>query len=345
MPKIVPGTIEATLDSSESEALRFSSQFHDEIERSLTSPRTTTEFEMLMEALSPKEMSWLNEPVPNIAMQEYSPAVCLVSGGIDSTILYRRMLRMFRNVRAVFVNFGQDGYYAERAVLKALHIPYIEVNCTDLNYDKRASGWGHILPARNLVALEAAATYGDVGSVIGIGATSGEIPESGGDKSRTFLKLATAYLKRRAGIYGIMTLGGQTKVQWIKTALAEKWVTEVDLLRTITCYTPTVYDSEGSVGGPIKIRYQHCGKCQACLNRFIALRLGLGDDYRRTIELNFAKQPLIAAIQAVDKYKRVMREELNGIHDHGYGLDRIRETLSIIDPDALFKRGINRAFD
>jgi 7-cyano-7-deazaguanine synthase in queuosine biosynthesis len=280
-------------------------------------------WETFAEAVSAKEYPDVPPRVTG-SIGNMFEAVVLVSGGMDSTIAYRRATQMHNQVRGLYVDFGMENNLGEMQALDNLGTNYAVVQL-DLGYAGRSIEWRHILPARNLVMLEQAAILGGQDTTIWLGAVAGEIPDTGGDKSVKFLQLAFDSLIAHYRIRGIQTLSEMYKANWAKWWFDTQSDPET-LLETVGCYEV-----------PDGI---HCGTCQACLRRFIALSLA---GYNRIDILdNYRVDPLggFGAREAIAKYTTIMPRELDGIEDYGYRMTRIRQTLTVLAPHELEKRSI-----
>lgn len=246
--------------------------------------------------------------------------VVLVSGGQDSTVAYRIAQQGGKQVLPVYVDFAEKYQKAELHVLAALGIPYSYHSC-DVGYAQRDPRWAHIMPARNLLALEIAARAGGKGATLWLGVVAGEYPERGGDKSAKFLELATRVFAQMYGTREIRTLSDRTKAEW-----AYWWrTTQPDantLLGTVTCYAAAD---------------RHCGRCQACLRRYCALALAgypLED-----VLASYAQSPLSGASTALKKYRQAYRLEMLTPGATKYGSRRAWQDLTVLDPEFLVQQG------
>lgn len=242
-------------------------------------------------------------------------SVVLVSGGQDSTVAYRRAVQDGGEVLAVYVDFGESYQAAEMTALDRLNIPYTAVTMA-ISYRHRDPEWRHILPARNLLALQVAAKLGGEGARLWLGAVAGEIPATGGDKSKKFLELAGQVFNAQYGCDPkVYTLHEGTKADW-----AYWWrLTQPDqetLLKTVTCY---------------HMADRHCGSCQACLRRYCALILAGYD--KEAVLATYKVDPLVGASAAVDKYKKAFRQELLHPGSTRYDGRRAWQDLTVIEPD------------
>lgn len=207
-----------------------------------------------------------------------SRPLVLVTGGLDSTIAYLRLEKDKRNPVGLYVDFGQPYREAEIAVLRELHIGYAEHR---ILLGPRDDAWRHIIPGRNMLALLSASEIAQPGTPIYFSVVHGENPKTGGDKSNRFVRLMRELLPNP-----IQTMTAYTKSEWVGLALREGIDPQV-LLHTYSCF-------EGEVGW-------QCGRCQACLRRFIAFA---NNDLSKEALWNYRVHPLEGCIDAIQKIGR-----------------------------------------
>ena len=235
--------------------------------------------------------------------------VILVSGGQDSTITYNLLLDInlgdSSRFKSIYVDLGQEYVEQEKKALDKLGIKY-EV----IKYDiSKLPKWKHILPARNLILLSIAEQFVDDGGKIHFGVVDGESENDKGDKSELFFKLFEEYIARTKQKYiTIETMKGKTKNDWLKEYI--DFAKDESILDTITCFA----------GGE-----KHCGKCQACVRKWIAMRyceLPTNDMF----EIN----PYEGGKEYIDKYKRVMTLALENKNFTHYSKKRCEQDLKVI---------------
>lgn len=248
---------------------------------------------------------------PKIDLAFKEEVTVLTTGGLDSTIAYHLV---GKKPQALYIDFGQSYRNAELDALKHIGIdPWILQASNP--FENINSDWKHIYPGRNLYALLSAAEYTRPGGVIWFGSTYGEMPKKGGDKSEKFLKIIRQILAKYYGGIQVKTMAKHTKGEWVKLAL-KKGVKEDILLSTYSCFT-------GEIG-------YHCGRCQACLRRFLGLRWG--GLPKAAILWNYRLDPSIHAVEALDKYRKIFLQEYNEPGSTKYGHRRAIQDLSVLEP-------------
>lgn len=238
--------------------------------------------------------------------------VILVSGGADSSIMWW-LNRNEPNKLGLYVDLGHTYVDKELNALQMFNIPFSVVK-HPLKFD---GDWKHIIPTRNFVLIAEAAEYVQDGGEIWVGAVSGESSPDKGDKSDLFFDLVEQLIYNTTGkTVTIRTLKDKTKNDWLKQYLNE--TNDLKILNTITCF-------DGTTEKP-------CGKCQACLRKWISL-LYCGIDTNGFFEVN----PYFGGNEYVQKYKNKMRECLaTGIFEH-YTKDRCEQDLKVIED---YERGL-----
>lgn len=189
--------------------------------------------------------------------------VVLYSGGVDSTILLDL-------VRRTLVRFGDDVV----PIYFDLHTPYSEVEKQRLDpsvrIDDRLAWLGtseesspiHIVSLRNIFMILLAAT---IGSKVYFGQLH-TMSESTSDGDQLFVSLTSLLLQKIASdprhgiVYPevITPLSNLSKPQCVRRYLASGGDPNA-LLRSFSCFRP--------VGNT------PCGECNACVNRYVALKL------------------------------------------------------------------------
>ncbi len=193
-------------------------------------------------------------------------ALCLVSGGIDSTYLLRRLVQRKYRVYPLFINYGHKACKVERAVVTKI--------CEDLDISFQeldVSGMGKIpsgltdsnvspiedpyFPGRNLILLSLACSYAVSHkiSVVTMGLTAGT---DFADQSLEFIKMATQVIIQALGrkITILTPLIGLNKLEVIRSA--KKF--NIKISDTYSCY----------VGNK-----DPCNKCLSCKERIQLLNL------------------------------------------------------------------------
>lgn len=254
--------------------------------------------------------------------------VVLTSGGLDSTITYRiakdqaRREDRLLGFRTLYCDFGQPYAPKELQTLAALGIcgpTHIVKIFGDMKHAlNEYGGWKHIIPGRNFLALATAATLLLPNDIhphrerrIWFSPVQGEMPKTGGDKSFKFLDLASEAIAHWYGgpVMILTPLASGTKADWIHWWLSQGLPVET-LRRTVTCFSHEM---------------GHCGKCQACLRRYVAFAYNNIDTSN-----DYIVHPLIGARQYIDKYRTLMQTALDNKDFTKYSRGRCEQTLSII---------------
>ncbi len=241
--------------------------------------------------------------------EENSEVAVLVTGGLDSTTLYFRALEMHkgRRIVPVYVYIGQPYFKKEIEAIQKLGIP-VHVDNQKLDFGEQ-SYWKHIIPGRNLYFLSLTAEHMEGGTIL-FGATEGEIPEQGGDKSEVFLRLVNQLF---AQLPYPVTVEAPLRSE-TKTDLVKWWVKQgkVEQLRqTISCFTG-------------ETRTGHCGSCQACLRKYLAfLNNGL------VLEVD-SPDIRVSCAEYIAKYKDLMPKVLKTRDFSHYSRRRCLQDLRAI---------------
>jgi 7-cyano-7-deazaguanine synthase in queuosine biosynthesis len=216
-------------------------------------------FVAVRESLIPKE----NTELLNIIdpkYESYKPRVLLpFSGGLDSYIAYTRAVDNDYDVIAYAVKLNTP--YAEREMkaIDLLGVPHIMLDHSGWprRWEPYKTRWQHILPLRNLLIITAIAEAdGGLPAEIWLGATAGEIPEVGGDKSVRFFETADRILRTMPVRHTLkFPLSNETKTELVAWWIA-KGKDPDELRKTVTCQTGTLVP---------------CGECHACFNRWVAM--------------------------------------------------------------------------
>jgi 7-cyano-7-deazaguanine synthase in queuosine biosynthesis len=256
--------------------------------------------------------------------------IVLMSGGIDSTIAYYMMVQQYgaNHVGGLFLDIGQPYAKKEMAALEALKVEPLYVfmfsEMFDLENMKIAHpfvDWKHIIPLRNWLFIEMGACYAS--DAVAFSVLRGEQPETGGDKSKKFTNIMRQHLRADYGLELLMPLFNMTKadaIHWfleVCTINDRAW-RESQLQSTVTCFA-----ADAAAPG-------HCGKCQACLRRYIAGKVA-------GIDFKFNKRPDSAGMIYIEKYVRLMTEALRKRDFSRYDERRCRQFLSVLLPKDEFE--------
>lgn len=190
----------------------------------------------------------------------------LFTGGLDSTILALQN----PDAQLAYVKTGHKYQLEELHSIKRISDRLdrdVKIFCGALIGTLEKPD-GHI-PHRNLCLLTTVAAFTECDTLI-LGNVKGE---SSPDKSRRFIKATQKALSnsehRRIKIS--TPLRSRTKIEWINLLLKKGDHRDL-LLSTMSCYSP-----EDGI---------HCGKCQACFRRWVALSAN-------SVTETYATDPLI----------------------------------------------------
>jgi 7-cyano-7-deazaguanine synthase in queuosine biosynthesis len=250
--------------------------------------------------------------------------VVLFSGGMDSFIAYRQAKANGDDVWAVTVAFNTPYVNKELAACSELvqdddHI-IVDLRCLDVEH--RRSEWSHIIPLRNLICIEAGAEFVECDGYVWLSSLRGELR---GDKSLGFMRAAA---DRVLDVYNVHTpFENMTKADTALMYVTEKLGPREQLLETVTCFS-------GS--------NKHCGKCRACLRRFLALRWAgyTWDEMLPTYDVH----PLVGAAAEVARYREVMGRAMAKRDFSYYDIVRCVQDLTVIgfpDNNAAVDEDIN----
>lgn len=239
-----------------------------------------------------------------------------MTGGMDSTTLWRMLEEAGSPYRMVYVEMGQPYAAAERAAIRAVtgRDPDEVVTLGDLGFVRHH----HILAGRNAILLWELARLlcerdGGGWGELWFGNLAGESPVAGGDKSRRFFNDMQALLTLEGYDARIVTpLLGLTKTDEVCYWRARGEI--ATLKKTRSCFS-----SEG---------VEQCGRCQACFLKWAAFTAA-GEDCSDCFPAGtqFAEH--------VAKYRRVLGEALSRSDFSHYSPGRIIQTLSAI---AMYER-------
>lgn len=188
-----------------------------------------------------------------------------VSGGLDSVTAWEVATRAkSAEVRAFYVQLNTPYAEPEMAAIKKLGIPVtlIDLSTWPQRWEPYQTAWKHILPLRNLAIVAAIAEWtDDRPAEIWLGATDGEIPLTGGDKSLRFFDAVASVLNTFPVRHTLQfPLAKHTKTDLVKWWLSAG-LSQERLRATITCQQPWANAGE----------YVACGSCHACFNRWVAM--------------------------------------------------------------------------
>lgn len=227
----------------------------------------------------------------------------LVTGGLDSTVLYFKLKKQYKNLRAFYIDIGQPYKDKEIKALKKLKIPFELLKGININ---QARYWKHIIPARNFYFFCLVAEQ-IKGGIIYFATTEGEMPRQGGDKSYYFLEMTNELFEKLPYPVRIETpLQNETKtdlIKWWQKNLSLKW-----LDYTISCF---------------EVEEGHCGHCQACLRKALAY-INNGLKLKTNVPIRKGCQVFI------EKYKKLMPKELKHRIFNHYSQRRCSQDLQAI---------------
>lgn len=264
-------------------------------------------FVAVRESLVPKE----NTETVNIIdpkYEDYKKRVLLpFSGGLDSYIAYTRAVDNGYDVIAYAVKLNTPYAKLEMDAIDRLGVPHVMIDHGHWprRWEPYKTRWQHILPLRNLLIIAAVAEAdGGLPAEIWLGATAGEIPDTGGDKSIRFFEAADRILSTMPVKHTLkFPLSGETK-----TDLVAWWISKgkdpEELKKTITCQAGTEIA---------------CGECHACFNRWVALS-------NNCIKEKYNKPP--RSVPANEEKVRLFREALANKDFSVWGEKRIIQTLN-----------------
>lgn len=221
--------------------------------------------------------------------------VVLVSGGIDSTVSWEMAQKRVseEQIDALYVKI-ETGY--EDYEIKALRALGISPRIIEASIEHNWERFGFVIPGRNLLFILYAAqwlqeqkTQGEVW----VSPTTSEITQSGGDKSWNFYWYMNQFLNSLYyPVRLVYPLQNLTKTGAIRWWLGQGLSAE-RLLKTRTCQSN---------------HRLHCGECQACLIRWVALyNTGLDKqqqwekDPRETYLKNAIMKARVETAQAIEK--------------------------------------------
>ncbi len=229
--------------------------------------------------------------------------VFLVSGGMDSSILW--FLHDEEPDRlGLFVNIGQPYADKERTALRTLGIPHLEVS-----YDLNIPYWQHIIPTRNFLFIALAEQYVADGGEIWIGSFDGESGERQGDTSANFYRMTEEFIRvSKNKAVSIRSVPAPSKIDWLRRYVERFGAGSI--VHSVTCYS-------GTRG--------HCGRCLACVTRWVALQYSDID----TTKL-FEIDPYVGGRVFIDRFRVTMTEALKREDFTYVSKERCIQTLGVI---------------
>jgi 7-cyano-7-deazaguanine synthase in queuosine biosynthesis len=230
----------------------------------------------------------------------------LFSGGMDSFVAYRLALQEKRYIWAVSVAFNTPYVSKELAAINDLvdEENHVLIDLRMIDVEKRRSEWKHIIPLRNLICVLAASEY----SVheVWMSALRGELR---GDKSLAFMEACSTFIGQDVRT----PFENETKADIAHLYVSSDLGPREDLLRTVTCFGPG---------------HKHCGKCRACLRRWLALKWA-GFHWDEVVH-QYESDPMVAAATDLVRYRMVMADALRKQDFSYYDERRIIQDLSLI---------------
>ena len=202
-----------------------------------------------------------------------------LSGGLDSLVAYSRAVESGEETRAYYVALNSTYREAELHALSEMGMSfrYLDYSFFPQGWKPYETSWAHIMPLRNLLVICAIAeSVSDRSGKLWLGATEGEIPDQGGDKSLRFFE-ATSFILDSFPIKHKLQfpLRYETKTDLVTWWLETNHSVDI-LLKSITCQDPTP-------------TFMACGACHACFNRWVAFRN------------NDLKEPMVTDPKSVQK--------------------------------------------
>jgi 7-cyano-7-deazaguanine synthase in queuosine biosynthesis len=183
---------------------------------------------------------------------EKTEKILLFSGGIDSYVAWHYLGKP----KTVYFDLNTPYSKAEIEVIKNL-IPSTIVEKV-IDFSTRQEGEHAFVPYRNLHLALLANKYAD--TIVIAGLKDDKVSDKNERVFRQFSYLMSDMMGRK--IIVISPFWGMTKEDVVRWYIHDYCGNPVDLLNTISCYTPdksTVYRD-------------YCGQCPACFRKFVALK-------------------------------------------------------------------------
>ena len=223
--------------------------------------------------------------------EDYS-IVLLYSGGIDSYIAYYYAKSKYKNIKLIFVNYGQTYAKQEYDFIKNqdLDVEYVDITSYTNIETPPTNNYGEIFPGRNWILATIASDYINKRGEIWMVAIGGEVKEKWGDKSEYFFREGSKILSERTNKNITITspFKNKTKGQIVKWYL-ENGLDKNKLIDTVSCHD-------------IDENNLPCGKCMGCAHRTV------GFIYNNIFENNFRNDILKTLINL---YSREINNEFS----------------------------------
>lgn len=225
-----------------------------------------TESTPYLEQLRVKEYE---KQIPQLKGEEI--AIIPWSAGLDSTTSLLMALESSIKVKTVFFDYGQEYVDKERdSIEKILSIienstysdqiiEHVELDISWLSSQMSElfpGDWAHIFPMRNFIILYLSVDlFEDEYKSLWFSPVQGEIPFSGGDKSKVFIRYMEEYMITRFNTPLRLPLINLSKGDLVHWGKRDDFRMKV-IMKTISCFELSTE--------------KQCGKCQACFNRAVA---------------------------------------------------------------------------
>lgn len=232
-------------------------------------------------------------------------SICLTSGGADSTIFWHYAGKP----QGLYIDIGQSYAVKEMNALKRSEISfeYLDLRGTRIGQ----LTWKHIIPARNFIFLCAAAEMIKDCGTIWFAMVEGEGAESDrGDKSLMFVSLFQDWYLESTGrhVY-VQTAHEKTKAGWLQFAKKMQFLDDIRI-NTVTCFDAKQWQ---------------CGKCQACLRKYLSY-VSLGMDTSN----DYVIHPMAGAREFITKYRKNLGEAFSNQDFSHYSEKRCSEDLAAL---------------
>jgi 7-cyano-7-deazaguanine synthase in queuosine biosynthesis len=202
--------------------------------------------------------------------------VCMVSGGLDSTIAWLVSNSLGKTPTPIYIDFGQIYRDIELERIKLLSIN----NLQTFTYEVK-SLWDYYIPLRNLIIVMTGLMVGGYGTNIWMGYVSSE---GTGDKSSLWVEMVRDYLDQFNSKLYLTNV--YTKSEWVSWACRHGHTDRI--LKTYSCLNGTI---------PM------CGECKSCFKHAYALVNG---GIRKSIVLELFKTNPFVSKYAKYYYEQVL---------------------------------------
>lgn len=216
-------------------------------------------------------------------MNKPKKIVVLMSGGLDSYIMYRYALHNTKSIdtfRFVYFDYGHTAAQQERwALPHEVEMRSIEWFGLDANIQDVGDGRGKIyIPGRNMVfAACAGAMF--TPDEIWLGATANEVTAQATDKNETFCNIMSGLLSYTLSPFKVaprvrmpLVEMGLSKKNLLCYAINELGITKEEVRRTHSCYH-------------LEPSEEACGQCGQCYRRTV-MNLQVGWTDREDLLMN-----------------------------------------------------------